>query len=149
MDERHISRIIDVNLNRLTEGLRVVEDVVRLGLERPRLLSSIRTLRTRVSAATRVLRRRVIASRDSGSDLGRGGRFDRTTRSSLEDVLLANFKRAEEAARVLEEVLKVAEPKLAGRMKAVRFRLYDLEKRVADEVRRQRPECRSQNKKVR
>ncbi len=128
MDERRISRIIDVNLNRLTEGLRVVEDVVRLGLERPRLLASIRSLRTRVSVETRVLRRRVIAGRDSGSDLGRGDRFDRTGRSNLEDVLLANFKRAEEASRVLEEVLKVAEPKLAVRMKAVRFRLYDIEK---------------------
>jgi thiamine-phosphate pyrophosphorylase len=43
-------------------------------------------------------------------------------------VLLANFKRAEESARVLEEVLKVVEPTLAGKLKAVRFRLYDLER---------------------
>ncbi len=128
MDERRISRIIDANLNRLTEGLRVVEDVVRLGLEAPRLLSRVRALRTRVSSETRALRRQAIAGRDSESDPGRADRFDRTTRRNLTDVLLANFKRAEEAARVLEEVFKVTEPKLAGKMKAVRFRLYDLEK---------------------
>jgi len=122
------ARIIDVNLNRLTEGLRVVEDVVRLELEDRRLLADIRKLRTQVGRDVRVLRKQVIASRKSEADLGRGDRFDRTKRKSLEDVLLANFKRAEESARVLEEVLKVAEPALAGKFKAVRFRLYDLER---------------------
>ena len=122
------ARIVDVNLNRLTEGLRVVEDVVRLGLENRRLLAGIRKLRTQVGRDVRTLRRQVISSRKSETDLGRGDRFDRTKRRSLEDVLLANFKRAEESARVLEEVLKVVEPGLAGKFKAVRFRLYDLER---------------------
>jgi thiamine-phosphate pyrophosphorylase len=140
MDERRINRIVDVNLNRLTEGLRVVEDVVRLVLERPRLLASIRRLRTQVSADTRSLRRRAVAARNSRSDLGRGDRFDRARRRNLEDVLLANFKRAEEAARVLEEVLKVTEPNLSRKMKAARFRLYDLEKQASGEVNRRKLE---------
>ncbi len=128
MTDPRTARIIDVNLNRLTEGLRVVEDVVRLGLENRRLLAGIRKLRTQVGQDVRRLRKQVILSRQSETDLGRGDRFDRTKRKSLEDVLLANFKRAEESARVLEEVLKVAEPGLAGKFKAARFRLYDLEK---------------------
>lgn len=122
------ARIIDVNLNRLTEGLRVVEDVVRLGLESRGLLAAVRKLRTQVGRDVRALRRQVISSRQSETDLGRVNRFDRTKRKSLDEVLLANFKRAEEAARVLEEVLKVVEPALAGKLKAVRFRLYDLER---------------------
>ena len=122
------ARIIDVNLNRLTEGLRVVEDVVRLALEDRRLLAGIRKLRTQVGRDVRALRKQVIPSRKSETDPGRGDRFDRAKRKSLEDVLLANFKRAEESARVLEEVLKVAEPALAGKFKALRFRLYDLER---------------------
>jgi len=121
------ARIIDVNLNRLTEGLRVVEDIVRLALEERRLLAAIRKLRTQVGRDVRALRRQVIPSRKSETDLGRGDRFDKAKRKSLEDVLLASFKRAEESARVLEEVLKIAEPALAGKLKAVRFRLYDLE----------------------
>ena len=145
MTDCRTDRIIDVNLNRLSEGLRVVEDIVRLGLEKPRLLAGVRSLRTRIGRETRALRRRVILSRQSETDLGRGDRFDRAKRKSLEDVLLANFKRAEEASRVLEEVLKVAEPELAGKLKAVRFRLYDLEKRASDEVRRQKSEGRMQN----
>jgi len=122
------ARIVDVNLNRLTEGMRVVEDVVRLGLEDRRLLAGIRKLRTQVGRDIRTLRRQVITSRKSETDLGRGDRFDRAKRKTLADVLLANFKRAEESARVLEEVLKVVEPTLAGKFKAVRFRLYDLER---------------------
>jgi len=133
-----VSRIVDVNLNRLTEGLRVVEDVVRLGLEDRRLLAGIRKLRTQVGREVRALRKRVISSRKSETDLGRGDRFDRARRKNLEDVLLASFKRAEESARVLEEVLKVVEPGLAGKFKAVRFRLYDLEREalaINDEAR--------------
>jgi hypothetical protein len=128
------ARIIDVNLNRLTEGLRVVEDVVRLGLEDRGLLAGIRKLRTQVGRDVRALRRKVMSDRKSETDLGRGDRFDRTKRKSLDDVLLANFKRAEESARVLEEVLKVIEPALAGRLKAVRFRLYDLEREALVEM---------------
>ena len=134
MNDLRAARIIDVNLNRLTEGLRVVEDVVRLGFENRGLLSGIRSLRTEVGRDVRALRKRVIPSRKSETDPGRGDRFDRTKRKSLEDVLLANFKRAEEAARVLEEVLKVTEPGLAGKLKAVRFRLYDLEREVLVEM---------------
>ncbi len=126
------ARIVDVNLNRLTEGLRVVEDVVRLWHEDRVLLAGIRKLRTQVGRDVRSLRKRVIASRKSETDPGRGDRFDRTRRKSLADVLLANFKRAEESARVLEEVLKVTEPALAGKFKAVRFRLYDLEREAVE-----------------
>ncbi len=127
---RRAARIIDVNINRLTEGLKVVEDVVRLGTERRGLLRSVRALRNRVGRETVSLRKSVVEFRDSEQDPGRGDRFDRTKRASLEDVLLANFKRCQEAARVLEEVLKVAEPKMAVRLKQVRFRLYDLEKQA-------------------
>lgn len=132
MTDRRTDRIIDVNLNRLSEGLRVVEDIVRLELEKQRLLAGVRSLRTRIGKDTRALRKRVILSRQSETDLGRGDRFDRTKRKSLEDVLLANFKRAEEAARVLEEVLKLSDKALAVRFKAVRFRLYDLEKQAME-----------------
>ena len=134
MTDLRAARIIDVNLNRLTEGLRVVEDVVRLGIEDRRLLVGIRKLRTQVGRDVRALRRQVVASRKSETDLGRGDRFDRAKRKNLEDVLLANFKRAEESARVLEEVLKVVKPALAGKFKAVRFRLYDLEREAIVEM---------------
>jgi thiamine-phosphate pyrophosphorylase len=127
MDDMRVARIVDANVNRLTEGLKVVEDVVRLGYEDRRLLAAVRKLRTDVGRATRGLRRRVVPARRSEADPGRPDRFDRTRRRNIDDVLLANLKRAQEACRVLEEMLKLSEPALAPRFKEFRFRLYDIE----------------------
>ena len=124
------ARIIDVNLNRLLEGLKVIEDITRLELDNKVLLRSVRALRNRVGRDTRDLRRRVLPARDSEQDPGRGDRFDRLKRRDLSDVLAANFKRAQESSRVLEEMLKVEEPALSPKLKSVRFRLYDLEKKT-------------------
>ncbi len=124
-----VARIIDVNINRLTEALKVVEDVVRFGWESKPLLRRVRALRTKVGKELKSLRPQVIEFRASEDDLGRSDRFDRLKRESLEEVLLANCKRAEEAARVLEEVLKMMKGgNWAEFFKEVRFRVYDLEK---------------------
>ncbi|UCG43620.1 MAG: thiamine-phosphate pyrophosphorylase [candidate division WOR-3 bacterium] len=124
------ARIIDVNLNRLLEGLKVIEDITRLGLDNKVLLRSVRALRNRVGRDTRSLRHSVLSARDSEQDPGRGDRFDRLRRRNLADVLAANFRRTQESSRVLEELLKVEAPALSPKLKSVRFRLYDLEKKA-------------------
>jgi hypothetical protein len=131
------ARIIDVNLNRLLEGLKVIEDITRLGLNNRNLLRSARALRNRVGRDTRDLRRRVLSARNSEQDPGRGDRFDRLRRRNLADVLAANFKRTQESSRVLEELLKVEEPGLSPQLKSVRFRLYDLEKKAMQAAERE------------
>jgi thiamine-phosphate pyrophosphorylase len=50
-------------------------------------------------------------------------------------VLGGNFKRAQEAARVIEEYAKISPAvHLSEKAKAVRFTLYDLEKRFMEKV---------------
>uniref|UniRef100_A0A7C1NDF4 Thiamine-phosphate pyrophosphorylase n=1 Tax=candidate division WOR-3 bacterium TaxID=2052148 RepID=A0A7C1NDF4_UNCW3 len=126
------ARIVDANINRLTEGLRVIEDIIRFGLEDEPLLVRIRNLRTRLSRRIAPLRRSVIPARSSESDPGRADRFDRMKRRNLEDVLTANFKRAEESARVLEEMFKLERTRdrrqYVSFFKQLRFTLYSLEK---------------------
>lgn len=122
-----VARIVDVNINRLTEALKVIEDILRLGKEKRSLLRQVRSLRTELGKKLKDLRRQVINFRASKNDPGRAERFDRLPRRCIDDVLLANFKRAEESARVLEEMLKIIAPELAPRLKATRFRLYELE----------------------
>ena len=95
-------RIIDVNLNRLTEALKVVEDITRLELGDAGLLRRVRGLRARLNPVVIPLRRRVVSYRRSGSDPGRGRGFDRAGRRDLGEVLVANLKRAQEACRVLD-----------------------------------------------
>ncbi len=135
------ARVVDVNLNRLTEALKVIEDIVRFCLESEILLRRVRALRTKLSKEIVPLRGQVILLRSSERDLGKSERFDRLKRKDLEDVLLANCKRAEEAARVLEEVFKIGgggRQKWSGIFKEVRFRLYSIEKALIVHLRGKR-----------
>jgi thiamine-phosphate pyrophosphorylase len=133
-----VAQLIDVNLNRLTEGLKVIEDIIRFRLENRLLLRQIRSIRTNLGLKIAPLRRAVIESRRSGKDAGRADRFDRLRRQSLEDVLMANFKRAQESARVLEELFRVEGARgrrVPVNFKQLRFRLYSLEKRTVRQLR--------------
>lgn len=132
------ARLLDCNLNRLGEALRVLEDILRLGSATPALALRVRALRNRFTRDFRLLRSRVLEFRRSESDPGRSDRFDRLKRKNLEDLLLANFKRAQEACRVLEETLKLDLPEYAPRAKRLRFLLYDLERAALVALRKNR-----------
>lgn len=124
-------RIVDVNLNRLGEALKVVEDLCRLELADAALVRRVRGLRRDLNPVVIPLRRRVIGYRDSRADLGREKEFDTTARADLREVLAANLKRGQEACRVLEEVGKSETWGLSPGFKRVRFALYDLEQEIA------------------
>jgi thiamine-phosphate pyrophosphorylase len=124
-------RVIDASLNRLTEALKVVEDLCRLELADPALVRRVRGLRNDLHPVVIPLRRMVIGYRDSRADLGRESGFDQTGRGDLGEVLAANLKRAQEACRVLEEATKVGIRGLSPNFKRARFALYDLEQAIA------------------
>ena len=50
MDEK-TKRIIDANINRISEGLRVAEDIFRYGLDSSELQQSLKSLRHLVMAS--------------------------------------------------------------------------------------------------
>ena len=118
-------RVIDANLNRLREGIRVLEDIARY-LQNDRHLSSrLKTLRhqSKIDDLSGLL-----SSRDSVNDVLRPTMESEMQRDTLESVLVANYKRAEEASRVLEEMYKIVDPVLAENFKQIRYELYALEK---------------------
>lgn len=124
-------RVIDANLNRLTEALKVVEDICRLELADPALVRRVRSLRNDLNPVVVPLRQRVIGYRDSRADLGRRSGFDKAGRADMGEVLAANLKRAQESCRVLEEVTKPETWGLSPGFKKTRFALYDLEQEIA------------------
>ena len=128
------NRIIDVNINRLTEGLRVVEEIVRFEFEDKKLLTSIRQIHNRLTRTIKNYRKTIIPFRKSETDLGRSDKFDKLKRQNLSDVLFANLKRAQEAARVLEEIIKINDVKMSAFFKEIRFSLYDIEKLIAIKI---------------
>jgi thiamine-phosphate pyrophosphorylase len=50
------------------------------------------------------------------------------TRDNLRSILIANFKRAQESTRVLEEFTKLQSIETSENFKHIRYELYDLEK---------------------
>ncbi len=132
MDDK-VLRIIDANCNRLMEGLRVVEEVARFVLEDRALTQKIKSLRGKAKEAVELLREGddLLRKRDSVSDVGRElYPPSEATRSELSQIITSNAKRAEEAARVLEEFGKLTS-KEAGRIfKSIRFELYTIEKEL-------------------
>ncbi len=102
-------RILDAAANRASEGLRVVEDYARFGLNDAhlsRLLKECRhelvTVLTGISPAQR------LAARDTLGDVGTAiGTATEYQRGSVEDVACASFKRVQEALRTLEEFSKL------------------------------------------
>lgn len=121
-------RIADVNYNRLNESLKFIEDIIRFSLENKTLLHDIRKIRAQFfEVKKQVPRASVISLRASSRDLGRSARFDRTTRRTTNDLVMANMSRAKESARILEEIFRKYMPRASKLMKDIRFRLYDLE----------------------
>lgn len=97
-------RVVDANLNRLKEGIRVVEDIMRYRDNNKELSQKLKSLRhkARVNETKELL-----LHRDSINDVLRASTNSELNRSDIHGVLTANFKRGQESARVLEELYKL------------------------------------------
>ena len=124
-----VLRILDANANRCAEGLRVVEEIARLGLEDGALHGRLKDIRHGVRRGLHALHGSPVRFRDSEGDVGRETPSrSEMLRGSLEDVARANFARAEEALRVLEEYGKLIDASTASEFKRYRFELYGIER---------------------
>ena len=126
-------RIIDANVNRLGEGLRVIEEALRFLFNDVELTAGLKEIRTTMNTAisSQDLYKKLLENRDSEADPGAVAEFDSGNigRADTADVLRASFKRCEEASRVIEEYAKAVDID-ASVFKDVRFKLYGIEKKV-------------------
>jgi thiamine-phosphate pyrophosphorylase len=138
-------RMIDANLNRSSEGLRVLEDVVRFLLNDAELGHQLRTLRHDLAQETKSLSVGLLSRRDSEHDVGhlssREKELNKKTTSlqGLLDLVTANAKRVEESLRVLEELAKLPEISSmlnSARFEQMRFALYTLERDLLSRISR-------------
>ncbi len=120
-----VCRILDANLDRAREGLRIVEEWCRFGLNSTQLTGEFKQLRQEIAKWHTIELR---AARDTPSDPGTEITHPQEQkRSSLLSLLQANFCRVEEAMRVLEEYGKLYHPDMGGAFKQMRYRVYTLE----------------------
>lgn len=131
-DRRLSLRIIDANLNRAREALRVMEEFARFGLDDATLCGAFKQSRhdlvAAVPAAIRVL---LAESRNTGGDVGRKVRTESEYRRPDEfAVVQAAAKRLGEALRAIEEYAKTIDPSMAEGVEALRYQSYELEGRL-------------------
>lgn len=137
--DREILRLLDANMNRAVEGIRVLEETARMLCNDSRLTGELKDLRHSLAhllGAEGGLDRRMVLARDSENDVLREGETSsEKSRTDLDAVLRANARRAQEAVRSIEEYIKLVSPELSARCKRMRFRLYDVEKELTARVR--------------
>ena len=120
-----VARLIDANLDRAREGLRVVEDWCRFGLEQQDLVVRLKDWRQRLGRLHHYSYKQARStSTDTGAGLEHPAQLDR---HSPDHVVAANCARVQEALRVLEEYGRTIDPALAAEAAAIRYGLYDLE----------------------
>lgn len=127
-------RIIDANLNRAAEGLRVVEDIARFYFDSQRFTEKLKIFRHHLRKKMSDLNPKLISSRDSKNDIGltvsRQTRLD--DKKNCLDLVNSNFKRIQEALRTIEENLKiVSQYKKSKSIEKLRFEIYTVEKQFA------------------
>jgi len=129
LTDKNSLRLIDANLNRLREGIRVVEDIFRYVYNNKQISSQLKTLRhqSRIECYESLL-----DSRDIKNDCLKQTTKSEASRADMYSILIANFKRAQESSRVLEEFTKLEENNSSEIFKNIRYELYHLEKSLLE-----------------
>ncbi len=148
-------RLVDANLDRLGEGLRVLEDVSRFLLNDVPSSRRLKTLRHRLVRSLGALEDDLLSARRVPEDVGgplvgtgapavRGGGPGAERKAEphqdLPALVRANSRRAQESLRVLEEFSRLSGGPLegkAGGFEKARFEIYDLEQQLVGRLLRQ------------
>jgi len=140
--------MIDANLNRSSEGLRVLEDVARFLLNDAELCQRLRTLRHDLAQETKALRVGLLSQRDAEYDVGHLNHIPPREKKlnvktialkDMQDLVTANAKRVEESLRAIEELAKLPEISSvlnSASFEQARFTLYTLERHLISRVSR-------------
>lgn len=122
-----VYRMIDANLNRLKEGVRVVEDIVRFMHDDKELAYKLKNIRHNAKVQNYS---QYLQNRDIIGDVLKKSTQAEQSRTDLESIVISNIKRAQESARVLEESFKLFSVKESEQFKTIRYELYDIEKQL-------------------
>ncbi|QNI85734.1 thiamine-phosphate pyrophosphorylase [Synechococcus sp. PROS-7-1] len=125
-----MARLIDANLDRAREGLRVIEDWCRFGLDRQDLVVPLKDWRQQLGQLHDDAYRQ---ARSTATDAAAGlGHPAQDNRSDSVAIVKANASRVQEALRVIEEFARTGDAVLARTAAAVRYALYDHEVRILE-----------------
>jgi thiamine-phosphate pyrophosphorylase len=132
-------QIIDANLNRLREGLRVCEDIARFIAEDKKTAELLKRLR---HGATKILLHskkfsfeQLLSARDTQKDALKFLDYKRQKSPDIADIFMANIERVKESLRVIEECFKAIDNDMSKKYRRLRFDAYEIEKRSIEKIR--------------
>ena len=137
--ENKLLRIIDANLNRTREGLRVCEDIARFSLRDKGAAKALKTIRH--GATNLVLKSKkisfpeLLSRRDTAKDKTKFIDFTPKSGVNIPDIFMSNIERVKESLRVLEECFKIIDAKISRGYRKLRFDAYDIEKNIVEKAR--------------
>ncbi len=131
---RQTLRIIDASLNRLGEGLRLLEDLARLQLNDVSLTQQLKTMRHELLRSDWSFNQQLLQERNSAGDVGIDIEvLGEEKQRELPVIVVANARRAQESLRTLEELSKIPGTPLEldpEKFKQARFKLYTIERNL-------------------
>ncbi len=101
-----MQRIIDANLNRATEAMRVLEEIARFYLDDKELSIMLKNMRHELCTKTDCKYDELLSSRDTVNDVGVHIE-NKTLRTDILGIFKANIKRLQQALRVLAEYSQI------------------------------------------
>lgn len=124
-----MKRIIDANLNRACEALRVLEEIARFLLEDKNISADLKNIRHTLNSLQDADYAELLLARDTEGDIGVSIK-NPDKRSGIETVFKANIKRLQQALRVLAEYC----PENFDMLENLRYKSYTLEKNMWDKL---------------
>ncbi|NWF66841.1 MAG: thiamine-phosphate pyrophosphorylase [Campylobacterales bacterium] len=122
-----IFRVIDANLNRAREGLRVVEDIHRYLHDNKKVGYKLKELRHSIRVENF---KELLQFRDSTNDCLKSSTQSELQKENIEQIIISNIKRVQESLRVLEEIYKTIDTEKSEYFKQLRYTSYTLEKDI-------------------
>ena len=124
-DDLRIYQIIDANLDRAREGLRVLEDWARFGLGKEKYVERIKNFRQILGKNHLEVYKK---SRNHNEDKCKGlTHQEQKNRKTSEQIISSNSGRVQEALRVIEEFSRLHNNELAKIASEIRYEIYTIE----------------------
>jgi len=124
-EDLRIYQIIDANLDRAREGLRVLEDWARFGLGKEKYVKKIKNFRQILGKNLLEVNKQ---SRTHIKDKCKGlTHQEQINRKTSEQIISSNSARVQEALRVIEEFSRLHHHELSKIASKIRYEIYTLE----------------------
>ncbi len=138
-----MKRIIDANLNRACEALRVLEEISRFLLEDKETSEELKNIRHILNSLQDEDYAGLLTARDTEGDVGVNIK-NPDRRSGIETIFKANIKRLQQALRVLAEYC----PENFESLEKLRYKSYTLEKNMWDKLKEKYNKLMLEDKKL-